>query len=127
MAEGGFYGNALQAASHGGNKAIVKLLLENGEVKAEGGQYGNALQAACYGGNEAIVKLLLENGAEVKAEGGEYGNALQAASYRGNEGIVKLLIYVYFRLVSILGVSSEIFKMVGRYRQPFTTVTCLLL
>ena len=69
-AEGGEYGNALQAASYGGNEAIVKLLLENGaEVNAEGGEYGNALQAAAsYKGNEAIVKLLLENGAEMKEE-----------------------------------------------------------
>ena len=29
-AEGGEYGNALQAALFGGNEAIVKLLLENG-------------------------------------------------------------------------------------------------
>jgi ankyrin repeat protein len=48
-AKGGLYGNALQAASYGGNEAIVKLLLENGaEVNAEGGEYGNALQAASY-------------------------------------------------------------------------------
>jgi ankyrin repeat protein len=40
-AEGGEYGNALQAASFGGNEAIVKLLLENGaEVNAEGGNMG---------------------------------------------------------------------------------------
>jgi ankyrin repeat protein len=48
-AEGGKYGNALQAASFRGNEAIVKLLLENGaEVNAEGGEYGNALQAASF-------------------------------------------------------------------------------
>ena len=29
-AEGGEYGNALKAASFGGNESIVKLLLENG-------------------------------------------------------------------------------------------------
>ena len=29
-AERGWYGNALQAASYGGNEVIVKLLLENG-------------------------------------------------------------------------------------------------
>ena len=95
-AEGGWYGNALQAASYeGSNEAIVKLLLENGaEVNAEGGYFGNSLQAAAasYGGNESIVKLLLENGAEVNKEGGFYGNALQAASYQGNEAIVKLLL-----------------------------------
>jgi ankyrin repeat protein len=40
-AEGGEYGNALQAASFRGNEAIVKLLLENGaEVNAEGGNMG---------------------------------------------------------------------------------------
>ena len=70
-AEGGKYGNALQAASFRGNSVIVKLLLENGaEVNAKGGMFGNALQAALYIHNEAIVKLLLENGAEVNAEGG---------------------------------------------------------
>ena len=43
-AEGGKYGNALQAALYRGNKAIVKLLLENGaEVNAKGGEYENAL------------------------------------------------------------------------------------
>ena len=45
-AAGGYFGNALQAASYQGNKAIVKLLLENGAgVNAEGGYFGNALQA----------------------------------------------------------------------------------
>ena len=59
-AEGGQYGNALLAATYGGNEAIVKLLLENGaEVN---GQNKNALQAALYGDNEETVKLLLENG-----------------------------------------------------------------
>ena len=71
-AEGGEYGNALQAASYVGNEAVVKLLLESGaEVNAEGGKYGNALQAASYEGNEAVVKLLLENGAEVNTEKGD--------------------------------------------------------
>ena len=38
--EGGEYGNVLQAASYGGNEAIVKLLLENGAgVNAEGGHF----------------------------------------------------------------------------------------
>ena len=48
-AEGGKYGNALQAASYGGNEVMVRLLLEKGaNVNAEGGEYGNALQAASY-------------------------------------------------------------------------------
>jgi ankyrin repeat protein len=66
-AQGGYYGNALQAASAGGDEAIVKLLFEKGaDFNAQGGYYGNALQAASAGGDEAIVKLLLEMGAVQK-------------------------------------------------------------
>jgi len=91
-AQGGYYGNALQAASSNGKEAVVKLLLDTGaDVNAQGGEYGNALQAALAGGNEAVVKLLLDAGADVNAQGGFYGNALQAASYRGHEAVVKLL------------------------------------
>ncbi|EAQ93238.1 hypothetical protein CHGG_01473 [Chaetomium globosum CBS 148.51] len=43
-AQGGEYGNALQAASSGGHQEIVKLLLDKGaDVNAQGGEYGNAL------------------------------------------------------------------------------------
>ncbi|KAG6913560.1 hypothetical protein DXG01_005905 [Tephrocybe rancida] len=92
-AQGGYCGNALQAASSGGHEAIVKLLLEKGaDVNAQGGSYGNALQAASSGGHEANVKLLLEKGADVNTQGGGYGNALQAASSGGHEAIVKLLL-----------------------------------
>ena len=92
-AEGGIYGNALQAASYSGKETIVKLLLENGaEVNAEGGFCWNALQAGSYSGNEVIVKLLLENGAKVNAEGGRFENALQAASFSGDAAVVKVLL-----------------------------------
>ena len=65
-AQGGFYGNALQAASSEGHEAIVKLLIEKGaDVNAQGGRYGNALQAASLEGHEAIAKLLIEKGADV--------------------------------------------------------------
>jgi hypothetical protein len=91
--EGGYYGNALQAASAGGHEQIVKMLLDAGaEVNAQGGKYGNALQAASAGGHEQIVKTLLDAGAEVNAEGGYYGNALQAASLGGHEQVVKTLL-----------------------------------
>ncbi|KAJ3871846.1 ectomycorrhiza-induced ankyrin-domain/NACHT-domain-containing protein [Lentinula edodes] len=92
-AQGGYFGNALQAASYKGHESIVKLLLENNAaVNAQGGRCGNALQAASLNGNESIVKLLLENNAHVNAQGGKYGNALQAASYHGHESIVQLLL-----------------------------------
>ncbi|KAF2823360.1 hypothetical protein CC86DRAFT_396160 [Ophiobolus disseminans] len=85
-AQGGGYGNALQAASEGGHEQIVKTLLDKGaNVNAQGGHYGNALPAASLEGHEQIVKTLLDKGADVNAQGGHYGNALQAASARGHE------------------------------------------
>ncbi|KAK0721573.1 Pfs, NACHT and ankyrin domain protein [Lasiosphaeria miniovina] len=92
-AQGGYYGNALQAASAQGHQEIVKLLLaKNADVNAQGGYYGNALQAASARGHQEIVKLLLAKNADVNAQGGENGNALQAASAEGHQEIVKLLL-----------------------------------
>jgi ankyrin repeat protein len=63
--KGGEYGNALQAASYGGDEAVVKMLLDKGaEVNAQGGYYGNALQAASSRGHEAVVKVLVAWGAK---------------------------------------------------------------
>ncbi|THU94013.1 ankyrin, partial [Dendrothele bispora CBS 962.96] len=68
-AQGGEYGNSLQAASYRGNERIVKLLVDAGaDVNAQGGEYGNALQAAAYRKNEGIVKLLVNAGADVNAQ-----------------------------------------------------------
>ncbi|KAJ7434118.1 ankyrin repeat-containing domain protein [Mycena galericulata] len=92
-AQGGQFGNALQAASVDGNLDVVCLLLENGaDVNAEDGYYGSALQAACHQGHTDVVQLLLKNGANVNALGGEFGTALQAASIDGNPDVVHLLL-----------------------------------
>jgi hypothetical protein len=92
-AEGGYYGNALQAASYRGYEKVVQMLLDAGaDVKAGGGYYGNALQAASYRGYEKVVQILLDAGADVKAKGGRYSNALQAASYGGSEKVVQILL-----------------------------------
>ncbi|OAP56960.1 hypothetical protein AYL99_09072 [Fonsecaea erecta] len=92
-AQGGEYGNALQAASRGGHRQIVERLLEAGaDVNAQSGKYGNALQAASQGGHRQIVKRLLEADADVNTQGGWYGNALQAASLRGHQQIVERLL-----------------------------------
>jgi ankyrin repeat protein len=92
-AQGGDYGNALQAASSEGHEQVVKLLLNKGaDVNAQGGDYDNALCAASSKGHEQVVGLLLKKGANVNTQGGYYGNALQAASSKGNEQVVKLLL-----------------------------------
>ncbi|KAJ5625207.1 hypothetical protein N7510_001516 [Penicillium lagena] len=62
-AQGGRYGNALQAASFGGYERIVRLLLEKGAgVNAQGGSYDNELFAALSEGYYDIARLRLENG-----------------------------------------------------------------
>ncbi len=92
-AQGGRYGNALQAASSGGHEKVVQMLLEKGaDVNAQGGDFGNALQAASQGDHDQVVQMLLDKGADVNARGGEYGNALQAASQRGHNQVVQMLL-----------------------------------
>ncbi|KNB16400.1 hypothetical protein FOXG_14775 [Fusarium oxysporum f. sp. lycopersici 4287] len=92
-AQGGQYGNALQAASYEGHQEVVQLLLDKGaEINAQGGEYGNALQASSFRGKREVMQLLLDKGAEVNAQGGRYGNALQAASDTGNLEVMQLLL-----------------------------------
>jgi ankyrin repeat protein len=92
-AQGGWYGNALQAASAEGHRQVVEMLLNKGaDVNAWGGDYGNALQAASEGGHEQVVEMLLNQGADVNAQGGWYGNALQAASAEGHRQVVEMLL-----------------------------------
>ena len=67
-AQGGRYGNALQAASRYGHFDLVQLLLNNGAAaNAQGGEYGNAIKAArsrwAHKDWAQIVQLLLEFGA----------------------------------------------------------------
>ena len=92
-AQGGCYGNALQAASFQGYEKVVHMLLDNGaEINAQGGCYGNALQAASAKGHEKMVQMLLDRGAEINAQGGCNGNVLQAASAKGHEKVVQKLL-----------------------------------
>ncbi|KAJ5117570.1 NACHT nucleoside triphosphatase [Penicillium atrosanguineum] len=92
-AEGGYYGNALQAASYNGHKEVVHMLLDRGAaINTQYGNYGNALQAASYNGHKEVVHMLLGRGADINAQGGEHNNSLQAASYRGHEEVVQILL-----------------------------------
>ncbi|KAJ9652747.1 hypothetical protein H2198_008019 [Neophaeococcomyces mojaviensis] len=91
---GGYYGNALQAASYRGHEKVVQILVDGGaDVNTQGGRYGTALQAASCGGHEKVVQILLNGGACVNAQGGEYGNALQAASVAGQATVAQMLLY----------------------------------
>jgi hypothetical protein len=138
-AQGGAYGNALQAASSRGHEQVVKLLLKkNVNVNAQGGYYGNALQAASVGGHQQVVKLLLEKKADVNVQGGFYGNALQAASYRGHEQVVNLLLEKKANVnaqggtytnalyaASLLG-HEQVLKLLGRVISLDSPAFCLL-
>ncbi|CAG8015090.1 unnamed protein product [Penicillium olsonii] len=80
-------------ASLGGEKALVRHLLEHGaDVNAQGGDYGNALQAASVHGHTELVQILLDHGADTNTKGGLYGTALQAASLNGHIEIVQILL-----------------------------------
>ena len=55
-AQGGHYGNALQAASIQGRKEVVQMLVDKGaNVNAQEGEYGNALQAALSESRKEVV------------------------------------------------------------------------
>lgn len=92
-AQGGEYGNALQAAVLNGHQHVVKLLFDKGaDLNTQSGKYGNTLQAAVLNGNRQIVGVLLDNGVDVNSQGGEYGNSLQAAAFEGHQQIMELLL-----------------------------------
>jgi hypothetical protein len=84
-AQGGHYGNALQAASVVGHDQVVERLLAKGaDVNAQGGYYGNALRAASFNSHDQVVERLLAKGADA--------NTLQAALAQDHDQIVKPLI-----------------------------------
>ncbi|KAF2737831.1 hypothetical protein EJ04DRAFT_460527, partial [Polyplosphaeria fusca] len=59
-AQGGYFGNALCAASYRGKKQVVKMLFDAGtNVTASGGWYGNAFHAAAYEGHLPVLELLM--------------------------------------------------------------------
>jgi ankyrin repeat protein len=92
-AQGGRYGNALQAASFQGHNAIVLQLLNEGAcVNSQGGEYGNALNAASSQGREAVVRTLLENGARTGARDKEGRTPLSLAAESGHETVVQILL-----------------------------------
>jgi ankyrin repeat protein len=67
-AQGGRYGNPLQAASARGHEKAVQMLKNAGaDVNAQGGHYCNALQAASSENHEKVVQMLIDAGVDVNA------------------------------------------------------------
>jgi ankyrin repeat protein len=92
-AQGGVYGNPLQAASRGGYIEVVELLLKAGaDPNLQGGSYRRALNAAALYGKEDVVQLLIHNGANINAESVNYGTALYATASRGHAKLAEVLL-----------------------------------
>ncbi|OBT57875.1 hypothetical protein VE04_02094 [Pseudogymnoascus sp. 24MN13] len=91
--QGGYYGQALQAAAVNQNHQCFEILLDHGaDVHAQGGYFGNALQASAFVGCEDMVKALVDRNCNVNTKGGVFGNALYAASSGGHTGTVCMLL-----------------------------------
>ena len=92
-AQGGKYGNALQAAALKAGKDFVQRLLDlHAEVNKASGKYGTALQAAAFSSDAETVALLLEHHTNPQLEGGLYGNALNAAARHADADVVNHLL-----------------------------------
>lgn len=92
-ARGGFYGNALQAASSEGHLGVVQLLVDRGaEINAQGGHHGTALHAAVAESHFKVMEFLLDRGADINAQWEYTGTPLQAASREGRVHLAELLI-----------------------------------
>jgi ankyrin repeat protein len=88
--------SALQAASYGSNKDVVKILLEKGaDVNCPSGPYGSSLHAVLSGQDwddevVEVVEILIEHGANVNAQAGAYGSVLERASMQGDEDLMQI-------------------------------------
>jgi ankyrin repeat protein len=92
-AEGGFYGNALQAASYGGHEKVVQVLLDNGANPDSKDNYGRtALLWAAANGHVEVVNRLIRRDDVDQISRDLYGQIpLLLAAGNGHEAIVKLL------------------------------------
>ena len=83
-AQGGEYGNALQAISVNGYTKVVSVLLDAGaDVNALGGRYHNALSAALVSGHK---KAVLNAGAQYHRQGIPRKNAENPFGIRFTKG-----------------------------------------
>jgi len=92
-AQGGFYGNALQAASANGHKPVVRLLLEAGaDVNSRESEWGpTPLSRAARNGHLGAVKVLVQAGADVESKDDAGRTPLSWAAANGHLEAVKWL------------------------------------
>ncbi|MCJ1307520.1 hypothetical protein MMC25_001166 [Agyrium rufum] len=91
-AQGGLFGNALQAAVFSGSLSLVELVVSHGAHIEERGRFGSALRAAAATGQTYIAKWLLEKGSPCNARDNQLGDCLQAAAWKGNVEILSQLL-----------------------------------
>ena len=90
-AQGGYYGNALQAALVYGYDQVVRILLDNGAVDINGG----ALRWASKYGHDHTVRMLLDKRREYYIKHSDFLNsAIATASERGHDEVVQMLLDV---------------------------------
>ena len=90
----GEYGCILHAAVKGGNKDIVRLILESEvDVNSKDDFNEPALFVACGSPRSLdIARMLIRYGADVNGQGGPHGNALQVAVSFGSVDLIELLL-----------------------------------
>ncbi|KAB2573286.1 Ankyrin repeat domain-containing protein 50 [Lasiodiplodia theobromae] len=94
-AQGGFYGNALVAASYEGHEKVVEILLAAGADINVQGHFGDSIQATAgtgFGPYEKDIEELFVNWAKDNPYARHNGYALQAASFAGHEKVVQVLL-----------------------------------
>ncbi|KAL8725870.1 MAG: hypothetical protein Q9181_006254 [Wetmoreana brouardii] len=129
--QGGFFGNALQAASAAGHVDIINLLLEHKPppiISAPGGRYGSALMAAIRSGSSDTVFALLEEKADPNLRSKVHGRPLEKAvdmGYAGEDIVKDLLEFKAEADVSPKGKAIHILHKAAIYNMPELVIYCL--
>ena len=89
--QGGEYGNALQAASAGGNEQIAKLLLDKGADLAAADDDGwTPLSSAASRGHLGILEFDLTTGFDINSLKSHYESFLNLLAVKGNTDLLQL-------------------------------------
>ena len=92
-AQGGFYGNALQAASYEGQEKVVRLLLShNTAVNQQDAQGRTPFHMACAGGHMEIIHTLISFGSDPTIVDLQERNSLLHGASKGSIEIIVWLL-----------------------------------